>query len=58
MSNAKEKDIVSEIHQIAINDVSTNKKLLVNIDNRLGCMRYVEDCEIITKNIDKNMKHT
>ena len=50
----KKKDIVSEIHQIAKNDVSTNKKLLVNIDNRLGCMRYVEDCEIITKNIDKN----
>ena len=49
-------DLVNEIHQIARDDTETNKKLLVNIDNKLGCARYVDDCKIITKNIKRNSR--
>ena len=53
--NKFNKKLINEIVDIA-QGVKKNKKLFLNINNHLGCVRYIDDCRFITRNIEKDAK--
>ncbi len=47
--------LIDDIVKVAKN-ATRDKNLIGNIDNRLGSIRYVEDCNLIIDNLSKNSK--
>ena len=51
----EKRKLIQELFDVAAS-AERDKNLLGNIDNKLGCARYVEDCELVTKNLHKDSK--